>query len=245
MNMLSVEQAVFTSSDRGPMKGYQLVSKSPGIDRNLTQELCRWGPTKGASENPEDWTLHCFPITDDFVAIARTTLGGPEYSGRGGTQVVTIILVFRNEQLEPFAFNPIAVAQTAMAMGYLKLPLEMEREPLPCATLPSGSLIERRGASHDYRTSENCEQLLNKAASLIEDERRLAIIGPIDPIATVDRLIQRLPLESRSGFSFTTGLPQSVRRPFQLHFFATADLTTRRALESQDMVCLMTDAHAS
>jgi len=245
MNMLSVEQAVFTSSDRGPMKGYQLVSKSPGIDRNLSQELCRWAPTKSSSENPDDWTLHCFPIADDFVAVARTTLGGPEYSGRGGTQVVTMILVFRNEQLEPFAFNPIAVAQTALAMGYLKLPLEMEREQLPCAMLPSCSLIERRGVTQEYRTIEDCEQLLSEAASLLKDGRRIAIVGPIDSIAAVDRLILRLPIDSRRGLSFTTGLAPSIRRPFQLHCFANADLMTRRTLESQNIVCLMTEAHAN
>lgn len=125
MNGLRVEQAVFTSSNRDRMKGYQSVAKSAGIDRRLSQEIGRWAPTRNSSENPDAWTLNCYPLANDFFAITRTTLGGPEYSGRGGTQVDTVILALRNEQLEPYRFNAVTLCRTAMRC--LKLPLDRSR----------------------------------------------------------------------------------------------------------------------
>lgn len=243
MNTLPVEQAVFTSSDRGPIKGYQLVSRSMGIDRGVSAELCRWAPTRVASERADDWTLNCFPVGDGLVAITRTTLGGPEYSGRGGTQVVTLILVLRSEQLQGYEFNSLAVARTAMAMGHLKLPLDVECEPLPPVKLPAYPISDSACSigsdlAGQRDSSDQEESLLRQVTALISDGRRVAIAGNVDPIVTVNRLIQRLPLDIRRSFSFTTGLAPSVRRPFQVHFFAAVDLPMQHSLDSQNVVCL-------
>jgi hypothetical protein len=125
-----VEQAIFASSDRGSVKGYQLVAKSSGVDRATSQELCRWAPSQIPSSDPSQWTINYFPVSDDFVAVTRTVLGGPEYSSRGGTQVVTLILILRDEQFLSYGCNSILVAKTALAMGCLKLPSEMTCEQL-------------------------------------------------------------------------------------------------------------------
>jgi hypothetical protein len=236
--MSSVEQAVFTSSDRGRLKGYQLVSKSAGIDRSLSQELSHWAPTRSSSENPEDWTLSCFPVADEFTAITRTTLGGPEYSGRGGTQVVTLILMFRNEQLKPYAFNTVTVSKNAMAMGCLKLPLDLESEQLPLAFVPTYPIISDTDGSDDDIDGDQYEETLEKIVSVIEDGRRVAIIGSMKPMEMVDRLIRRMSIAARRKFSFTTGLEPSTRRPFQAHFFAEIDIRTRRSLQSQEVHCM-------
>lgn len=238
MNTLSVEQAIYTSSGRGATKGYQLVSKSAGIDRGVCQELCRWAPTRSPSEAAGDWTLNCFPIRDEFIAVTRTTIGGPEYSGRA-MQVVTLILVLRIEQLERYAFDPLSLAHTAMALGGLRLPLDLESEPLPPVFLPTDPIVlPRRHPGDAGDRGDAHADLLDQVSGLIQEGRRVAITGAADPIASVDRLIQRLPHDSRRRFSFSTGLEFSLQRPFQLHFLPAVDLPTQRRLDSQNIVCV-------
>ncbi len=121
---MKVEQAVFASSDRGRMDGYQVIAKSSGVDSRACKELCRWAPTRAPSHDPKKWTINYYPVSDDSIAVTRTVLGGPEYSCRGGTQVVTMILLLHNEQFISYDCNSIAVARTALMLGYLRLPLE-------------------------------------------------------------------------------------------------------------------------
>ena len=80
MSSMNVEQAVFASSDRGSVKGYQLVAKSQGIDRACSQELCRWAPTQMRSDDTSEWTINYFPVSDDSVAITRTVLATDDES---------------------------------------------------------------------------------------------------------------------------------------------------------------------
>ena len=237
-NMLSVEQAVYTSSERGLTKGYQLVSKSAGIDGTMSQELCRWAPTRLPNESAEDWTLSCFRVSNECVAIARTTHGGPEYSGRGGTQVVTLILVLRDVQLEGYDFNVVSVARNSLAMGCLRLPLNLEFDQLPQASLPKRSIVDNVDRASDASTSDEYEEALDKIVSMVEAGRRVAVIGCVKAIVTADRLIGRMSSTARHRFSFTTGLEPSTRRPFQAHFFREVDLRTRHLLQSQDIFCV-------
>lgn len=238
MHTMQVEQAVFASSDRGRMKGYQLVSKSPGVDREVSQELCRWAPTQMMSNDPDEWTINYFPVTPEFVAVTRTVLGGPEYSRRGASQVVTLILLLRDTQFEFYDYNPVAVSKTAMAMGYLRLPLNMEQEQIPQATLPIRPIIEPH-ASIQHETSEgDSYSVLDEVRELLVDSRRVAVVGCPKPYEAVHRLIQSIPLNCRKEISFTTGLSPSVRRPFQAQFLTSADNSLQKTLESQSIAVL-------
>lgn len=235
-DIMKVEQAVFASSDRGSVKGYQLVAKSGGVDRACSQALCRWAPTQFPSDDPDHWTINYFPLSDDLVAVTRTVLGGPEYSGRGGTQVVTLILVLANEQFLSYGCNPIAVARTAMTMGSLKLPLDMAREQLPQATLPSRPIVEPSLMGNRESDDDGFSQLLKEVTDLLRDGRRVAVVGLSDPMEAVVRLLPRLSHEARRSFSFTTGLAPAASRPFQAHFLSDVDLTRQRTLVSQNIV---------
>jgi hypothetical protein len=77
------------------------------------------------------------------------------------------------------------------------------------------------------------ESILNEIAELIRQSQRIALIGLRDPIATMERLIPKLPLEVRREFSFTTGLAPTIRRPFQAHCLGHIDVARQRALEAQ------------
>lgn len=233
MGVMNVEQAVFASSDRGRIKGYQVVAHSSGIDRAMIQELCRWAPTQIPSDDPKDWTINYFPILSDAIAVTRTVLGGPEYSGRGGTQVVTLILVLSDEQFMAYGYNPIEVAGAAMAMGYLRLPVDPDNEALPQAVLPSRPIVELNIENY---IGERDEKLLDQVTVLVKEMHRVAVVGFQDPIEAVRRIVPKLSVEARRQFSFTTGLTPTVRRPFQLHFLPSADLTRQRTLDAQDIV---------
>lgn len=239
---MQVQQAIFTSADSGSMKGYQLVSRSAGIDRRLAQELCRWAPSHASlwDEERKRWSLNYFPAGDDWVAITRTLYGGPEYSSRGGMQVVTMMLAMRMEQFALYGFNPLAVAKTALALGHLRLQIDAA-ERLPTITLPSRSIaacgagIDDRAGIGDGRTAP---PLLAQVLDLLRDDQRVAVAGIRDPIAAFDELVDLIPAAERIGVSFTTGLKPSIRRTFRLHFLPTSDLSLRRTLTSQGIRCV-------
>lgn len=235
MDAIAVEQAVFASSDRGSVKGYQLISKSDGIDRALAQELSRWSPTQMPTDDPRDWTINYFPVNNDAVAVTRTVLGGPEYSSRGGTQVVTLILLLQGGQFESYYCNPMVVARTAMTMGHLRLPLSMTCSHLPQAELPKRPIVEPVRCD-PIDSGSGRTRLLEQVAGLINDASRVAVIGLSKPIDLVEQLIPRLSPEARWNFSFTTGLSPTVRRPFQAHFLPSPDMFKQRTLDAQNIV---------
>lgn len=239
MDFMKVEQAIFTSSDRGRMKGYQLVSASAGVDREASQDLSRWSPTKFLTDRSSTWTINSFPVAGDRFAVSRTVLGGPEYSGRGAAQVVTAILLLERYQLASYDYNAVALARTAMAMGYLRFRLGLEGE-LGQAVLPSQPIPSPSQSSLDYG-DESETRVLDEVRSKITQSHRVAVIGIENPLDAVDRLIKGLPVESRDQFSFTTGLAPAIRRPFQAHFYKHLEPKTRRILDSQDIALVSGD----
>jgi len=231
MRMLEIDQAVFASADRGAIRGYQLVARSAGIDPTCSQTLCRWSPTQ-LPLGIDQWALSYFGVAEDRVAISRTLWGGPEYSGRGSAEVVTVILLLRDDQFAAYAHDPLAVASTALALGWLRLPLDMTSSHLPYASLPSAPLL-----IPDEDAGE-IGQNVDAVVELILQQRRVAVVGPVDPWKVIQRVLTKVPQAARRRFSFTTGLLPALSRPFQLHFLASADTATRNSLRSQDVVCL-------
>ena len=240
--VMQVPQAIFTSAETGRMKGYQLVSRSPEIDPRMAQELCRWSPSHAslARESADSWSFNAFPAGPDATAVARTLHGGPEYSSRGGMQVVTLMLVLTREQLAGYDDDALAAARTALAVGRLHLPAEFPAQ-IPAVDLPARALLPSGTGSDDFseqRSPNELPPVLREARQLLLAGRRVAVIGQADPIASLQRLSASLPPEQRCCLSFTTGLKPSARRQFQLHFLPTADAALERALASQGIECV-------
>ncbi|MEM8670020.1 MAG: hypothetical protein AAGG48_21010 [Planctomycetota bacterium] len=235
MSPIHVEQAIFSSSDRGSMKGYQLVSRSAGIDRDTGNELCRWAPTRLIDERPESWTINAFPVSGDRFAVTRTVVGGPEYSSRGASQIVTSILLFDDQQFSRYLHNPILVARTAMAVGALRLPLDTDEEKLDLVELPGEPLFKVPDLFELRATDGPIAESLDEAAELIGDSRRVALVGQLHPVEAAASLIPRLGSDHRAQFSFTTGLAPAISRPFQLHLLSDADAPMRHTLASQSI----------
>lgn len=232
---MQVEQAIFTSADGGSMKGYQLVSRSAGVDPPLAQQLCRWAPSHASLWNAavETWSLNYFPAGEDWVAITRTLYGGPEYSNRGGMRVVTAILAVRRQQLSSYQNNPFALARTALALGHLRLVIE-PAERLPAVVLPDYPVLPPYHGAQPVAGGGRLAEIRD----LLLDGRRVAVADAGDPVAALAGLIDLVPPDRRLELSFTTGLRPSAQRAFRLHFLPPPDAATRRSLESQGILCV-------
>ena len=233
MTPIDVEQAVFSSSDRGSMKGYQLIAKSAGIDRDAGNELCRWSPTRMIEDQPDHWTINAFPLSGERFAVTRTVVGGPEYSSRGVSQIVTLILVLRDVQFSRYSCNPILVMKTAMAMGGLRLPMDMTETKLPTIELPGEPLHQVPDPAR--LRSADCPEILEDLTRQLAEDRRVAVIGELNPLRMGADLISKLESEQRTKLSFSTGLAPAISRPFQMHFLRQADAPMRHTLASQNI----------
>lgn len=222
-----VEQAVFTSAHTRRMRGYHLVGRSPGIDENLARQLIHWCPTHGslAATSPDAWSLNCFPLEDDWFAVTRSVYGGPEYSRRGGLQVVTQILVLRKRQFAGYDQNPLALAKTAWILGHLRLTLETPAH-LPTVDLPDHPLPDYEAM---FEPTSSDWILLRQLQRSLGQHRRVAVRGLREPIKAIEFLLQQYPSSQRLQLSFTSGLKPSVERPFQIHLVPSgAELSRNR-----------------
>lgn len=229
------EQAVFASADCQHRKGYQLIAQSDGIDSTMATVLCRWAPSHGALVDPQPaaWSLSYFPVDAKHVAIARTTHGGAEYSGRGGMEVVTTFLVLHVDALTCYGNDPLSLARTAMALGYLRLP-NVHNEHRAPIRLPDESFPLPNLARHSESTSPT---RLGTALDTLLQYRRVVVLGEANPLGAVQHLLDKLPMSKRLGVSFTTGLTWSMQREFQLQFLPSADPGLRQRLAAQDITC--------
>jgi hypothetical protein len=238
LGVLPVQQAVFASSDRGNVKGYHLVAQSSGVDNDSALELTRWAPTQLPGDAPENWTISSWRLETGAIAVARTVYGGPEYSNRGGTQVVTLFLLLDQEQFLAYDCDAVSVATTAMALGYLKLPLDLHCKQLRTVKLPEHPVFQKSASQYRRHLNDDYGLLIAEAADLIGRSQPVAVVGLSDPTDAVAALVSRLTFQQRCGFSFTTGLSPSIRRPFQAQFYRRPDVERLRALDSQNVVCL-------
>jgi len=222
-----VDRAIFGSSNQGLIKGYQLLGWSSGIDGALCKELCQWSPTRlhpNDSRNPSNfpWTAQTFPVGADRVCVGRTFVLGEEYSGRGGAHVVSVFLVLSPHQWQAYDYDALGVMYAAMALGHLRaskasMPGILEKVVLPGALpLPSETCYS---AQLTNATSKACPQQipLDELSSRIAAGNRLVLVGLDRPLQVMARLISRLDTASRKRLSFTSGLPLSAHRPFQVH----------------------------
>ncbi len=113
-----VEQAIFTSQRGERMAGYQLTSRSPGIDDETALQLSNWGPAHDALETRlARSSTSLFLLGGDRVCLSLTQLAGAEYSGRGGGRVYTHSFVLPLAALGPFHFNPFQILRAFRGAG--------------------------------------------------------------------------------------------------------------------------------
>ncbi len=219
---MQLEQAIFTSTATGPVQGYHLTARSAGIDERLAAVLTQWGPSEGSlpEGSPGAESLQAFPALDDYVVISRTMYGGPEYSGRSGLQAVTMMLIARQDEFRRFGGNAIQLTELARARGMLRLRGDVSA-PLPPLDFPdrpaSRFVTARRLLPQDD------EQRVQSALEKLRAGERVLMLGCREPVSAVRSLIEAIPEEHRSRFSFSTGLRPSLQRPYQISMLPALD----------------------
>jgi hypothetical protein len=231
-----VEQAIFTSARTRHAQGYHLTSRSPGITDEIAQALSQWSPSHGGLlESAIDAvSLNYFPLPSNRGVLARSVYGGPEYSDRGGLQIVTRMLVFQREQLAGYSNNPLNLAQLAMALGQLRLTGNLEQllEPVE---LPDQTALATAALGPDVvEPSESVQELLQR----LQTASRVAVVGAENPRELLEELLQHTHSDDRLDVSFTTGLKPSMHRQFRLQFLTAADPRLRGQLAAQGVECV-------
>ena len=222
-----VDQAIFASARGTQGSGYQLVSRSRGIDDSTATMLRDWGPSQGAllSRDVDSEAISYYTLGADRIVVSRTIYGGPEYSQRGELEVFTRSIIASRKLLEAYDNNPWWLAKTVLTLGYFRLMRHSE----PWMTevdLPARSLLGVRSAPR----TRIAEEPLSQALQSLQLNRPVALIGNIDVEHAMPQLMKCLGSPQRTQITFTTGMVPSVRRPFQLHLFPNASATLNSRL---------------
>jgi hypothetical protein len=201
-----IEQAVFTSADTDRAQGYQLIGRSPGLSEEDARELVLWGPSHDSllPHASQTGSTNFHRLASGAYAISRTTLAGEEYSGRGGRQVYTQFLIVPPDVLARFANNPFAVVRAATASGALRV-----YEPVP-ERLEGLSLSGRSPAVDSSLVAQlACRPGPAGMATFLQAalaSDHLAVASATSADVLLAGLVNLLPVECRTEFSFSTGL---------------------------------------
>jgi hypothetical protein len=231
---MRAEQAIYTSARTNRASGYHLIAQSSGIDEHQARALIQWCPSHAglASEETGASSLNFHPLDDGWVALSRTVYGGPEYSARGGLQIVTRVLLLRSEYLAGYQYDPVMVAQVAMAFGHLRL------EPSAPEVLPTLDLPDRPNRAEPVGDPVT-DSLVNRIWNCVTSGKRALVVGAQAPLLVLALLLASLPERQRLDLAFTTGLKPSMNRPFRLHFLPAADAGLQQQLARQG-ICIVT-----
>jgi hypothetical protein len=210
------EQAVFTSLPRRGRGGYHLVSRSPGIGEADAQIIAAWSPSHGALivDAANSTSVNFYPLPSGRFALSRTCQGPSEYSGRGGKQLYTHILVVEAATLAAAAQQPFALFRDAFALGYWIYQADPEPQLKPV----------RLSQSHQPSTPDFWSGRARELGfpSLESFRERLAAGQPVqltysgDRLALAECVVGSLDAELIPRLSFATSLVPSSVRPFVL-----------------------------
>ena len=227
--MALIEQAIFTSARTERFDGYQVAATSPGVVEADARALAAWGPSHDAllDTSPDGVSFNFHPLPSGAHCVSRTTAAGPEYSGRGGLRVYTQCLIVPADVLARFANNPFAVLRAAFAAGVIKT-----HQNIPARLEP----VNLMGRSATVDATLLARLVANPGAdwlaALVDAalyHETLGLVGGPPAEHLIAGLINCLPPECRTAFSFSTGLVYSSRRPFRMVALPDDSAGRRRA----------------
>ncbi len=159
-------------------------------------------------------SVNFYALPGGRFGLSRSCEGPPEYSGRGGRQLYTHILIIDGKCLEAVAGQPFGIYQNALALGYLFYQVNPAEQLAP---------IELPG----FHPQRDPADWLARARTLglpdIEPLRDRLLAGrPVrypfdgDRAVLAECLIGSLGLKAIHKISFATSLQPSSDRPFIL-----------------------------
>lgn len=230
---MHLQQAIFTSAQTVRGDGYQLVAASPGLSEADAQVLTLWCPSHGGllSESPRAQSINFHRLPSGAYCLSRTRALGQEYSGRRGQRLHTHCLIVPAEGLARFNNNPFALLQAVIAGGVLE-----RCETVQESSLPPLPLVGRASAFNGPLVQRVLAGLgIERFCGLIETilhQRPIGLVCQYSLEELLAAVVNCLPVECRTEFSFTTGLKYSAQRPFRLAAVAD-DLAEQNRLERQ------------
>jgi hypothetical protein len=185
------------------------------------RELAEWNPSQDSlwDSSPNAVSLAFHPLPSGAYCVSRTTVLARKPSGRGTIGAYTQCLIVPPKTLARFANNPFALLQAVKAAGALRVDgripdqLEAIRVTGGTAAIDTGLL------------AKVCEdpgpQWMSALVQAALDSVTLAIVGgpPVEQV--IAGLLNCLPPECRTEFSFSTGQEFSPRRPFRIVALST------------------------
>ncbi|MEX0791772.1 MAG: hypothetical protein WD045_01450 [Pirellulaceae bacterium] len=224
-----VEQAIFTSARTSRLDGYQLVAVSPGVTDDDARELATWGPAHDSliQDETHETSTNFHPLGPHKYCVARTMLGGAEYSGRRGRQVYTHSLIIKKRDFVRFHNNPFELLIAALAREDVR-PQNSHPNDLPVLRLlPSGDPVNSRMIA-EHRDDTTLRKLVAWfQEALVHDRLILSGYENDDEFA---RFFNLLPVAARPWFSFSTRLKFSTGRKFRMIGLAGDVEEQRRAV---------------
>ena len=232
--MAQIEQAVFSSAETDRMAGYQILGSSKGLHAKDIKELAAWGPSHDSllETGPDATSFNFHRLASGNYCVSRTTAAGPEYSGRGGLRVYTQFLVMPPAELARFANNPFAVLRAALTGGELAVHEKVPRK-LPAISLPGKAAAVDTALLARLQVKPGIGRLCQIIDAAL-DSPGLILAGGESAEHIIAGLINCLPPECRTEFSFSTGLVFSPRRPFRIVTMPVEEAQWRRRRHALD-----------
>jgi hypothetical protein len=225
LSTVQIEQAIFTSAKTDRAQGYQLLSRSAGLSEADARELSVWGPSHGSLLAGHTSSTNYFRLASGAHCVSRTTMAGAEYSGRGGETVYTQFLVLPAEIMARFANSPFAILRAAAASGALDV-FEEVPETLPALRLAGRSPVVDLGLVAQLARDPGPAALGRLMQAALESDQ-LAVYSTTASEALIAGLVNLLPVECRTSFSFATGLIFSPSRPVRLSWLPAEESSWR------------------
>lgn len=226
-----IEHALYASARSHRRDGYQVVAASPGIAQNDLRELPLWCPSHNSLLNPTvtSPSINAHALPSGAHCVARSFAAQAEYSGRGGTHVVSHVLVLSAGDFARFAHNPFAVMRAAVAAGQSTASVAAERTLKPFSLMGrarpfDGAVVRQALAKHPLHEFARALEICLAADT--------AAIATTDDAATLlAALLNCLPIGLRATISLATGLVYSPTRPYRW-IAQNPDILELRHLES-------------
>lgn len=235
---VTIQQAIFTSTQTSRLDGYQLVAASNGVTSADSRELATWCPAHDAMlrDDLAAYSVNFHPIHAGRYCVSRTINGQSEYSGRGGRQVYTHCLLIDAPQFALFANNPFHLLTAATVDANLSwrssLPSELSEIKLVPASKPVDLGLFKQ--SQKLRVPYSLTAWFQEAL----DKPRLALTGYGGDESLFAQFFNLVPVNLRTQFSFSTGLRYSPRRPFRFVGLEGNHEEQRRAVRGEGLTLL-------
>ncbi|GAC1344075.1 MAG: hypothetical protein NVSMB14_08010 [Isosphaeraceae bacterium] len=213
---MRVDQAIFTSLKRDGKSGYHVIARSLGVTERESNAIATWSPSNGAliTDERNRISVNYHPLPGGRYALSRTCEGPLEFSGRGGKQLYTHVLLVDSLALRDVAAGPIAIYRDALALGRI---LFQRDPPNRLEQLELGSAFPGREPDHWIDRARvlglpSIAPIVDRVLS--QDTVRIVYSG--DRLFLAECVLGTLPVDVRFTTSFSTGLKPSSVRPCRL-----------------------------